>query len=106
MSIRKIGLMSAALGLAALTFALPASAQDASQSEPTYPTNTITVSGTGEAYGAPDVAYVSLGVDFADEDISKAVNQTNTVTQQIIDAVKGTGVAEEDIQTANFNIYP
>ncbi|MBZ0280047.1 MAG: SIMPL domain-containing protein [Anaerolineae bacterium] len=70
------------------------------------PANSISVSGSGEAYGTPDVAYVYLGVDTVDANVGAAVDQANKDLAAIIDAVKALGIAAEDIQTANFNVYP
>lgn len=70
------------------------------------PTNSITVSGAGQASGTPDVAYISLGVDTVNANVSEAVSQANTTMQQIIKAIQDAGVAAEDIQTVSFNVYP
>lgn len=70
------------------------------------PANTITVSGFGEASGAPDIAYVSLGINVVNTDVSAAVNDANTTTQAIEGALKALGVAEQDIQTAGYNVWP
>lgn len=72
----------------------------------TPPTNSISVSGTGEAFGAPDVAYVYLGVDTVDANVGAAVDQANKDLAAIIEAITALGIAPEDIQTANFNVYP
>lgn len=78
-----------------------AGAQDTSA-----PVNSISVTGSGESYGAPDVAYVSLGTDTKDSNVGTAVDQANTNLAAIVEAIKAAGVAPEDIQTANFNVYP
>lgn len=69
------------------------------------PENSITVTGFGEANGAPDVAYVMLGVDITNEDIGEAVSQSNQATEQVRDAVLQIGVAEEDLQTTDFSVW-
>ncbi|MBI5960882.1 MAG: SIMPL domain-containing protein [Chloroflexi bacterium] len=66
---------------------------------------TITVTGSGVAYGAPDIVMVSLGVQASNTDVMAAMNETNGKMQAIIDAVKASGVAAEDIRTDNFSIY-
>ncbi|MCC6905988.1 MAG: SIMPL domain-containing protein [Anaerolineae bacterium] len=68
-------------------------------------TNTISVSGYGEATAAPDIAYIGLGVDVADENVGTAVESSNATVQRIIDALKEAGVDEKDIQTTNFNVW-
>ncbi len=65
----------------------------------------ITVTGFGSVVGMPDIAYLSLGVNSSDQDITAALNDNN----QRIEAVKAVlidnGVAAEDIRTEYFNIY-
>jgi uncharacterized protein YggE len=70
------------------------------------PSNTITVSGFGEASGAPDIAYVTLGINVVNADVNTAVTEANATTQAIEDALKALGIAEEDIQTAGYNVWP
>jgi uncharacterized protein len=71
-----------------------------------YPTNSITVSGVGQAFGAPDVAYVQLGVNFAEANISEAFSRANTTMEAVIAAIKALGIEDRDIQTSGVNIYP
>ena len=68
--------------------------------------NSISVSGTGDAYGAPDVAYIQLGIDVTADDVGTAITQAGTVMDAVQTAVKGQGVDEKDLQTINFNVYP
>lgn len=71
-----------------------------------YPTNQISVAGSGEAYGKPDVAYVDLGIDVTNPNVSPALDQANQVMSTVQEAIKGEDIAEEDIQTTSFNVYP
>ena len=66
---------------------------------------TLAVSGNGTVYLAPDIAYIYVGVHNQDAVIATAVNNNNTQTQALVDALKAAGVAEEDIQTSNFSVY-
>jgi uncharacterized protein YggE len=66
---------------------------------------TITVIGYGTAYSAPDIAYMSIGVENSNADVVAAVNDTNTRIQAVIDALTGAGIAPEDIRTEYYNIY-
>lgn len=70
------------------------------------PSRVISVSGSGDAYGTPDVAYVDLGVDVSDADISKALDSANTTMAAITAAIGDAGVDAKDIQTVSFNVYP
>jgi uncharacterized protein YggE len=67
---------------------------------------TITVSGTGVAYLTPDIAYVNIGVHTDNKDAAVAVSTNNTNSQKVISALKSFGIADKDIQTTNFSIYP
>jgi uncharacterized protein YggE len=70
------------------------------------PQRTITVSGTGKVTLTPDIAYISIGVHTQNASAKDAVAENNTQAQAVIIAIKGFGVADKDIQTTNFSIYP
>lgn len=67
---------------------------------------TITVTGTGKVFLTPDIAYVTIGVHTEGSEAAQAVAENNAKTQKVIDTLKAEGVAEKDIQTTNFSIYP
>jgi uncharacterized protein YggE len=89
----------AACGTPAATAAPPV--QQAGASE-----HVITVNGEGQASGVPDVAYISLGIDVANADVGQAISEANATMDDIRAAVLDQGVAEENIQTTQFNVYP
>jgi len=92
----------AALLVSVLAFSTrPVGAQDKPE-----PTKTINVTGSGEVFGKPDVAYINLGVDQADKDAGKAIDSANTTLTAIVKALSDAGVKDEDIQTTSYNIYP
>ncbi len=64
----------------------------------------ITVVGHGEAMGKPDIARTSLGVEASASTVEEAMNQTSARMTAILDALKKLGIAEKDLQTANFSI--
>lgn len=97
-------LVFASFGAAALARPQIANAQSVSQ--PVEPTRTINVNGTGKAYLTPDIASINVGVHVEAKSASEAVASSNSATQKVIDGLKAAGVAEKDIQTINFNIYP
>jgi uncharacterized protein YggE len=66
---------------------------------------TITVTGNGVSYGAPDTAYLGLGVEAVNADIAAAMDDTNARMNAVIQALQAAGVAAEDIRTDNFSIY-
>lgn len=67
--------------------------------------NVIVVSGHGEAAGAPDMATVQLGIESMGDDLDAALTEANATIDAVRDAVTAEGVAENDIQTVNFNVW-
>jgi hypothetical protein len=76
------------------------------QGEEAKVTRTVTVTGSGKVYLTPDIAYITIGVHTEGENASEAVASNNQQAQQVIDALIAQGIAEKDIQTTNFSIYP
>lgn len=67
--------------------------------------HTVSVSGMGEVYLKPDVAYVTLGIRTQSEEAGSAVSENNRVADAIMAALKGKGIPESDIRTSSFNVY-
>jgi hypothetical protein len=84
--------------VAVLALAIPAAAQDNA-------TPSITVSGSGEAAGAPDIAYVDIGVDIINENVGAAYSEAGEVINRVLDALTGLGIERKDIQTTGLNIW-
>lgn len=100
-------MLAAALIAVVITGCAPsASAANPSQAGGSVPTNTISVSGLGEAFGQPDQATVMLGINISNANVGDAVAQSNEVMDSIIAALVEAGVAREDIQTVNFSVWP
>ncbi len=91
--------LTAALAALAL-LAGPALAED------TAPVPQLTASGEGIAHVVPDIAIVTLGVTTRGDTASAALTQNSTDLTAAIDVIKGAGVAEKDIGTSGFSIYP
>ena len=70
------------------------------------PQRLLNVTGTGNVYLQPDVAYINIGVHTELATAAEAVADNNLQTQQVIDALKTFGLKETDIRTAYFSIYP
>lgn len=66
----------------------------------------VTVTGTGEVRGTPDLLRADIGVEATAPDVSTAVTQVNSKAQAMIDAIVGAGVKREDVQTAKLTINP
>jgi len=70
------------------------------------PVRSITVVGNGKAAAKPDIARVMVGVDRMAPTANEAADEANAGIEAIMEAVKGQGVEERDIQTAYFSVYP
>lgn len=66
----------------------------------------IDVNGEGTAMVAPDMAVVSLSVTRVADTAADALAQNNEAMRGVLDAVKADGVAERDVQTGEFSIFP
>src|SRR5918911_5191500 len=96
-------LLAVLAGIVGVLYARPATAQT-SVGVPGM--RQVTVVGHGEVKGRPDTATIQIGVETEAGTAKDALAQ-NTVQAQAIQAkLKDLGVAEKDIQTSNFNIYP
>lgn len=70
------------------------------------PLYTVTASGNGKTVAAPDIAEMYFGATVMADDAKAALSQANDIAEQVAKAVKGAGVASEDIQTANISVWP
>ncbi|MEL6527646.1 MAG: SIMPL domain-containing protein [Chloroflexota bacterium] len=66
---------------------------------------TITVTGNGSAFGDPDIAVIVLGVEQSSTSISEAYANVNTRLDAIVADLTALGIAENDIQTMDLNIF-
>jgi hypothetical protein len=83
--------------------ARPAAAQ--STAAPTTPRQIVTI-GTGEVRGTPDTASVQIGVETTAATTQEALARNNSQLNALIAKLKELEIAEKDIQTSNFSIYP
>ena len=83
-----------------------AAAQTPQPGQGSAPVRTISVTGSGKSFIVPDMAIISVGVRTENRNAGAAVDDNNAQTQEVIAALRGMGVAERDIQTTNFSIYP
>ena len=96
------------IGLMVVGLLVSACGQPAPVASPSANTpyqNTVSVSGMGEVYLKPDVAYVTLGIRTQSEEAGSAVSENNNVADAIMAALEGKGIAESDIRTSSFNVY-
>ncbi|MFC1990526.1 SIMPL domain-containing protein [Chloroflexota bacterium] len=66
----------------------------------------IWVNGEGKVSAVPDVAILSLGVEAQAATIADAQNQAATAMDAVVGELDNYGVAEKDIKTRHFSIYP
>lgn len=66
----------------------------------------ITVTGSGEAWGKPDQAQVSAGVQTRAATVAEASRENQAVVDRMMDALEDQGIEARDIRTANYNIWP
>ena len=66
----------------------------------------ISVSGQGVIAGVPDTLSVNIGVSLIRDTVGEAVADAAEVTDGVISALGSEGVAEEDIRTADYSIFP
>ncbi len=91
---RIIAPLAAAVGLAAS----PAAADGWENAK------TIVVTGAGEATAAPDVAYLTLGVEADGATASDALRKNSAQMEAAIKTLRDAGVDKKDIQTSNLSV--
>ena len=93
--------LSALVLAASLALAAPAAqAQDASP-----PAGRIAVSGMAEVERAPDFARVFVAVTNRAGSVAEAVEANTAATEAALTAIEARGVAREDVQTSNFQVF-
>jgi uncharacterized protein YggE len=94
----------AALMLFALLISACGSAPVSQGSQPRA--RTLSVSGSGEAFLAPDIAYIHIGVHTEAATAAEAVADNTTQTEELIQALIDFGIDANDIRTTSFSIWP
>ena len=67
---------------------------------------TIHVTGSGSVTGEPDIASLNVGVSVEKETVVEAREEAARAMTALIASLKENNVAEKDIKTENFSIYP
>jgi len=96
-------LLAAVVGLALLAVACTT---ENIEVQPPAQVQGISVSGTGEASGAPDLVLIDLGVSAEAKTVEEARDTAAEAMNDVLDALEDDGVAEEDVQTRQFRIEP
>ncbi len=68
--------------------------------------NTISVSGEGEVFAVPDIATFSFSVTETSKVQSDAQKNATDKMNKAIAYLKGKGIADKDIQTTDYSLYP
>jgi uncharacterized protein YggE len=76
----------------------------AAEGKPLAPS--LTVVGTGEVTARPDLAVVQVGVVTQALSAAKALQENNEAMSRLFKALTARGIAEKDVQTANFHVAP
>ena len=70
------------------------------------PSEGINVTGEGRVSAAPDIATIRLGVRVEAATVEEARERAAQLQTAVVDAVKGNGIENRDVQTSNFSIQP
>ena len=64
------------------------------------------VEGTGRVSVTPDIARVNIGVEESGASLKQVQDSVNKKSQNIVSELKKLGIAEKDIKTTSYNVYP
>lgn len=96
----------AALTLSVLGATVPTFAAQEARPAAVLSRPTINVSGLGEVTVTPDIARITVGVQTRGKDSTQVASENAQKTDAVIKAIKALGIADKDIQTADYNISP
>jgi uncharacterized protein YggE len=96
-------LLAVLVGIVGVLYARPAAAQGG-VGVPGM--RQVTVVGQGEVKGQPDTATVQIGVETEGPTAQDALAKNTAQAQALQGKLKELGVAEKDIKTSNFSVYP
>ena len=68
--------------------------------------NTISVQGEGEVFAVPDIATFSVTIQEEKDDVQAAQETATAKANDIILYLKGEGIEDRDIKTADYSVYP
>jgi uncharacterized protein YggE len=79
---------------------------DITEAQERRPERTVSVSASGSASVAPDIAHISTGVVTEAASARAALDDNSKVMRALIDAVKSLGIEAKDVQTSQINVQP
>lgn len=68
--------------------------------------NAITIEGLGKVTAAPNIAVTSVGLVTEKSDVAAAQLENSKKMNALVASLKKLGIADEDIKTAQYQIYP
>jgi uncharacterized protein YggE len=68
--------------------------------------DTVTFTGSAKIYVAPDMFTVTLGVETFAKTVTDAANENTKIMSDVISTLKAMGLADDEISTSTYNIYP
>jgi uncharacterized protein YggE len=74
--------------------------------DPAFAATTLSLSASGEVKAAPDMASITLGVDTSAGSAAQAMSANAERMARVIAALKGAGVAENDLRTSALSLSP
>jgi uncharacterized protein YggE len=88
-----------------MLLANPSFAQTASLSpNAIQPETTLSITSTGDVTRAPDIAYITAGVENEAKTAKEAMAANARSMTAVMKALKAAGVADKDVQTSNFSL--
>lgn len=100
---RQLGILMA-LALSVPCAVLPFAGAAAQQNEVNE--RLLTVSGEGTVRASPDMALITVGVVSENESAREALAANTQSMTQVIETLKGEGIASRDLQTSGFSMEP
>ncbi len=67
---------------------------------------TITVEAEGKVTATPDIAVTTMGMVSEGVTVAEAQEKNTLVMNELTTKLKKLGIAEDDLQTMNYNVYP
>jgi len=94
------------LMFASLVIGLSVPATSKAWAEEKTMTRTITVAASGRVSAEPDIVRLQAGLTTQATTARKALTDNNRVMRELIKELEREGIAEQDVQTSNFNVSP
>lgn len=66
----------------------------------------FSVTGEGKVTVVPDTAIVDLGITVNKSTVKEAQSEANTVITNITQSLRDLGIADKDVKTSNYSVYP